>query len=397
MQGVFSWIQQWLLAIGDFFAERTEVQDRLFFTLALALSLFGLVMVYSASSIIAFDKYQDSWFFFRRQLGFFSIGFFLMLCAISLNYRSLLKMGGYILAISLIALFAVHIPGMGASVGGATRWLQIAGSRFQPAEFAKLACIIYMAWALARKGESVKTFKYGLAPMALVAAVFAVALLLQPDFGNAVLLVSICGIMVFLAGGRISYLLGSVLLCAPAVWFLIVGEGYRKRRLLAFLDPWADPHNTSYQIVQSFTAFFSGGLWGQGLGNGREKLHYLPEVHTDFIVAVVGEELGYFTVVGLIAAFLLLVFRGYRVAVRAPDKGGFLLAAGCTSLLGLQAVLNFAVVMGVLPTKGLPLPFVSHGGSSLIISFIACGLILSVARSTGDQATAEKFGWQNGS
>lgn len=390
------WVQQSVLRLGDFLAERAEIRDRLFFGLALALSLFGLVMVYSASSIIAFDKYEDPWFFFRRQLGFFAVGFLLMLCTISFNYQKLLKLGGYIIAFSLITVFAVHVPGVGHTVGGATRWLRLGGVGFQPAEFAKIACIIYMAWALARKGEAVKSFKYGLLPMGFVAGVFAVALLLQPDFGNAVLLVSLCGIMVFLAGGRIAYLIGTVLLCAPAVWFLIVGEGYRRRRLLAFLDPWADPHNTSYQIVQSFTAFFSGGLWGQGLGNGREKLHYLPEVHTDFIVAVVGEELGFFAVVALLLAFLVLVLRGYRVAARAPDKGGFLLAAGCTTFIGLQAILNFAVVMGVLPTKGLPLPFVSHGGSALIISFIACGLILSVARASGDQATGEKFGWEHG-
>jgi len=159
-----------------------------------------------------------------------------------------------------------------------------------------------------------------------------------------------------------------------------MGASYRKRRLLAFLDPWADPQNTSYQIVQSFTAFFSGGAWGQGLGNGQEKLHYLPEVHTDFIAAVVGEELGFFAVTLLIGAFFVLTLRGYRVALKAPDRSGYLLAAGCTTLIGLQASLNLGVVMGLLPTKGLPLPFISHGGSSLIMTFFACGLILAVAR-----------------
>jgi cell division protein FtsW len=216
--------------------------------------------------------------------------------------------------------------------------------------------------------------------MGLVAGLLVGLLMLQPDFGNAMVLLFVSGVMLFLAGGRVAYLLGAAAVCAPIAWALVMGAEYRRRRLLAFLDPWADPQNTSYQIVQSFTAFFSGGWWGQGLGNGQEKLHYLPEVHTDFIAAVVGEELGFVAVILMILAFLLLLYRGYRIAMNASDRSGFLLAAGCTTLIGLQVVLNLGVVMGLLPTKGLPLPFISHGGSSILMSFLACGLILSVAK-----------------
>ena len=356
------------------------INDRLFFAIVVALSLFGLVMVYSASSIISFDKYQDSWFYFRRQLAFVVAGFFCMGVAVATDYHRWIRSGGYLLGFAILSLVLVQVPGIGMKVGGATRWIGLAGFRFQPAEFAKLACIIYMAWALVRKGDNVKSFAYGLLPMGIVAGVLAGLLMMQPDFGNAVVLITICGVMIFLAGGRIAYLIGSVLVLAPVALSLVMGASYRKRRLLAFLDPWADPQNTSYQIVQSFTAFFSGGAWGQGLGNGQEKLHYLPEVHTDFIAAVVGEELGFFAVTLLIGAFFVLTLRGYRVALKAPDRSGYLLAAGCTTLIGLQASLNLGVVMGLLPTKGLPLPFISHGGSSLIMTFFACGLILAVAR-----------------
>jgi len=361
----------------------------LFFALVLVLALFGLVMVYSASSVIALDRYADSWFYFKRQLVFILGGFFCMGLALATDYHRWVRSGGYILGAAILMLIAVHIPGIGVKVGGAQRWLLIGGVRFQPAEFTKIACVVYMAWALVRKGDNVKSFTYGLLPMGLVAGLLAGLLLLQPDFGNAVVLVFVSGVMLFLAGGRIAYLLGTAAVCAPVAWALVMGADYRKRRLLAFLDPWADPQNTSYQIVQSFTAFFSGGVWGQGLGNGQEKLHYLPEVHTDFIAAVVGEELGVIAVIVLILAFLLLVYRGYRIARNAKDRSGFLLAAGCTTLIGLQAVLNLGVVMGLLPTKGLPLPFISHGGSSLIMTFLACGLILSVAQKGGTASSGE--------
>lgn len=366
----------------SFLAKRFAVPDLAFFAVVLFLSGMGLVMVYSASSVVAWDRYQDSLYFLKRQGLFVLVGLALMLMVLSTDYHKWVRYSGYILLGSLIGLGLVLVPGIGIEVGGARRWIDLSGARIQPGEFAKLACVLYLSWALVRKGENVKTFTYGLLPMCLVAGVLAGLMLYQPDFGNAVILCVVTAMLLFLAGARVSYLVWGVVLAIPPLWWLVMGEAYRRKRMMTFLDPWHDPQNTSYQIIQSFTAFFSGGLWGNGLGNGKEKLYYLPEVHTDFIGAVVGEELGFWGVCVIVAAFLFLVNRGFYIAKNAPDARGYLLAAGCTLLIGLQAFLNLGVILGLLPTKGLPLPFLSHGGSSLITVFLACGFIQSVARAS---------------
>jgi cell division protein FtsW len=229
--------------------------------------------------------------------------------------------------------------------------------------------------------------------MATVAGLLAGLILLQPDFGNAVVLLFLAGVLIYLAGARASYLISIVLFSLPVVWGLVMGKEYRRRRLLAFLDPWSDMQNTSYQIVQSFTAFSQGRIFGSGLGNGQEKLYYLPEVHTDFIGAVIGEELGFIGICVLILCFLALIWRGYRIALRASDPTGFLLAAGCTTMIGIQSLLNLCVIMGLLPTKGLPLPFISHGGSALLVTFLACGLIQSVGREAVFDGPVPQYPW----
>ena len=362
------------------FLRRVHIPDLLFFTLVTVLTSLGLIMVYSSSSVTALDRFGESTFYLKRQAVFVLAGYVTMFMVLASDYHRWTRMGGWILLATFAILGAMFIPGVGHRAGGALRWISFGGFSFQPAEFAKISCILYMTWALVRKGNNVTSFTYGLLPMGLVAGMLAGLLLLQPDFGNAVVLVLIAGILMFLAGCRLSYLLGVILWSLPVVWILIMGSEYRRNRMLSCLDPWADPQNTSYQILQSFTAFYSGGLWGTGLGNSKEKLYYLPEVHTDFIGAVVGEELGFIGLTLMVLCFLVLVLRGFRIAMRASDPTGFLLAAGCTSLLGLQAMLNLFVIMGLAPTKGLPLPFISHGGSSLFVSLIACGLIQSVAR-----------------
>ncbi len=359
-----------------------QIPDLVFFSLVLFLTGLGLVMVYSASSVTALDHFGDSLYYLKRQSVFVLAGLACMFLIVGTDYHRWVRQSGWILVATLVALVLTQIPGIGHRVGGAKRWIDVVGFRLQPGEFSKIACILYMTWALVRKGKQVKSFTYGLLPMGIVAGIFAGLLLRQPDFGNAVLLVTLSGILLFLAGGRLSYLFAIVLCGIPTVYALIMGAAYRKKRLLSFLNPWNDPQHTSYQIIQSFTAFFHGGAWGMGLGNSQEKLYYLPEVHTDFIGAVIGEELGFLGVAVTVLAFLFLVIRGYRIALRAKDPVGFLLAAGCTTLIGLQAVLNFCVIMGLLPTKGLPLPFISHGGSALLVTFIACGFIQSVARTS---------------
>ncbi|MBS1984727.1 MAG: putative lipid II flippase FtsW [Bdellovibrionales bacterium] len=361
-------------------SHRFQVPDLLFFTVVLLLAGLGLVMVYSASSVSALEHFGDSWYYLKRQAAFSGAGIVCMFLVMNANYHRWIKWGGWILGCSILSLILIHVPGLGHRAGGALRWLSLGGIRLQPAEIAKLACVLYMSWALVRKGSNVSTFTYGLLPMLLVAGLMAGLLMLQPDFGNAVVLVSLAGVMLFLAGARVSYLGGAVLGALPLVYLAVMGEDYRRRRFLAFLNPWEDPSRTSYQIVQSFAAFFSGGFWGRGLGNSQEKLYYLPEVHTDFVGSVIGEELGFVGVAAVIVAFWILIVRGYRMALRAQDPSGFLLAAGCTTLVGLQALLNLMVITGLAPTKGLPLPFISHGGSALLMIFVACGLIQSVGR-----------------
>lgn len=373
--------------------KRVHIPDLIFFSIVLVLASLGLLMVYSSSSVIALDRFGDSFFYLKRQAIFLLAGFSLMFLVISSDYRKWVRMGGWILAGTLLALVAIFIPGIGHRAGGAQRWLSIMGFQLQPAEFAKLSCIIYMTWALVRKGKNAQSFSYGLLPMGIVAGLLSGLILMQPDFGNAVVLVFLSGVLIYLAGARVSYLLSIVLFSLPGIWALVVGKEYRRRRLLAFLDPWSDMKNASYQIVQSFTAFSHGGMWGTGLGNGQEKLYYLPEVHTDFIGAVVGEELGFVGICFLVLCFFALLMRGYRIAIRACDPTGFLLAAGCTTLIGIQGLLNLCVIMGLLPTKGLPLPFISHGGSSLLVTFLACGLIQSVGRQAVLDGPVPSYPW----
>jgi cell division protein FtsW len=372
---------------------RIYIPDLLLFSIVLFFAGLGLIMVYSASSVTALERFGDSAFYLKRQAAFVLAGLAGMILVTSSDYNRWVRWGGWMLLASVVSLVLIHVPGLGIRVNGALRWLNLGGFRLQPSEFAKLACILYLTWALVRKGSQVRSFAYGLLPLGLVAGLLAGLLLLQPDLGNAVLLMTLAGLLIFLAGAPITYLGGVVLAALPAIYFLIIGREYRMRRLMAFLNPWDDPSNTSYQIVQSFTAFFSGGLWGRGLGNSQEKLYYLPEAHTDFVASVVGEEIGFVGIAVLVVAFAVFVIRGYRIALRAPDPTGFLVAAGCTTLVGLQALLNLCVVTGLLPTKGLPLPFLSHGGSALLVSFFASGLILSVGRKARLEGAAPDAPW----
>ncbi|NCN26642.1 putative lipid II flippase FtsW [bacterium] len=365
------------------FFRRWEKADLPFLLATIALLVLGLVFLYSATCVMASEKFGDSFYYLKRQGSFALLGLLAMTIIQGGNYQRFCRLGAPLVIISLLCFSLLLVSGIGDEANGAVRWLKIGWLRFQPAEFAKIACVLYMSWALSKKGDQVKTFTYGILPMFVVCGSMLIFLLAQPDLGNAVVLGVITLAMLFLAGARVSYLAVFIVGSLPVLYFLIMGAEYRKRRMLAFLDPWHDPQNTSYQIVQSFTGFFKGGLWGQGLGNSQEKLYFLPEVHTDFIGSVVAEELGFIFFVALLCLFAFLIFRGLLIGARAQSKSGFLLAAGCSTLLGLQIVLNLSIIMGLLPTKGLPLPFVSNGGSSLLATLILCGLILSV--SSGDR------------
>lgn len=353
--------------------------DATILLLAVVLTCFGVVMVYSSSSIMAADRYHDGFYFLKRQ-GLFALGGFgLMALAMRIDYHHLRKLAVPGLILCAFLLLLVLVPGVGSKIGGAARWIRIAGFSFQPSEAVKLALVFYMAHSLAKKQEKLASFKLGILPYMIVLALLLLLLLLQPDLGSAMILGIVAMVMLLAAGSRVSHMLSIIVLALPFLYYAVWHVDYRRRRIMAFLDPWQDPTDTGFQIIQSLIAFGSGGLVGSGLGEGKQKLFYLPEAHTDFIFSVVGEELGFAGVVVVTAMFLVLVMRGLRVALQAPDDFGRYLAFGITLLLGIGAFVNIAVVLGMLPTKGLTLPFISYGGTSLLMTLLAVGVLLNVS------------------
>lgn len=354
--------------------------DQYLMLVVIALTCVGVLMVYSASAIMADKRYHDGFYFLKRQGGFALAGMIIMVVTMQVDYHVWQRWAVWILVISLLLLGAVLVPGIGGSAGGSSRWLRLAaGFRFQPAELAKLALIIYMAFALERKQEKIKSFGAGFLSYMIVLMVLLALLLGQPDFGSAVTLFIVAFAMLFAAGARLAYILSVILLSLPFFYLLVMNVAYRKRRIMAFLDPWKDPQNTGYQIIQSLMGMGSGGLTGQGLGESKQKLFYLPEAHTDFILAVIGEEFGFVGVLVIVGLFFVLIERTLRIAQTAPDAFGRFLALGIAVLLGVEAAVNMGVVTGLLPTKGLALPFVSYGGSSLILSLFAVGVVLNIS------------------
>src|SRR5512133_1613994 len=358
--------------------KRLEGYDLIIVTMVVVLTCFGVVMVYSASSIMAEKKFHDSCFFLKRQGLYAIFGFVVMYVAMRTDYHFWRKAAVPILAACIVSLLLVFVPGIGGKVKGATRWIRFPGFNFQPAELAKLALIIFMAFSLDRKQEQIRWFK-GLLPYIGVLLLMIGLLMIQPDMGSSITLAGVAIVMLFAAGMRVSHIISIGLFSMPILYYLVMHKEYRKRRILSFLNPWADPNNTGFQIIQSWLAFGTGGISGQGLGEGKQKLFYLPEAHTDFILSVVGEELGFIGTVTVAAMFFLLVHRSIRVAIYAEDNFGRFLAFGIAVLLGAEAFVNIAVVMGLLPTKGLALPFISYGGSSLLISMLAAGILLNIS------------------
>lgn len=354
--------------------------DTTILLLAVVLTCFGIVMVYSSSSVMAVKRYHgDGLYFLKRQLAYALGGFLIMVAAMRLDYQRLRKLAVPFLLCCLLLLVAVFIPGLGSRAGGASRWVRFPGFNLQPAEFAKLGLVLYMAHSLAKKKEKIKSFKLGFLPYMVVLAILLGLLLTQPDLGSSLVLGGVAVTMLLAAGTRLSYLAGVMVLAVPFVVWAVVHKAYRLKRIMIYLDPWQDPTGGGFQIIQSWIAFGTGGLFGNGLGEGKQKLFYLPEAHTDFIFSVVGEELGWLGVGVIAAMFLMLVLLGLRTALRARDDFGRHLAFGISVLLGIEAFTNMAVVMGMLPTKGLTLPFISYGGSSLVCTLLAVGILLNIS------------------
>ncbi|RKY29042.1 MAG: putative lipid II flippase FtsW [Candidatus Omnitrophota bacterium] len=346
----------------------------------LILIAIGLVMIYSASSIYAWERYGDTAFFLKRHISFIIIGVLLAFLAMSFDYRLLRKWAKPILILSCILLVLVLIPGIGREVAGARRWFRFKIFSFQPSELANMAIIIYLADFMVRKEEYIRTLTRGFMPALIVFSTIAFLILLQPDLGTALALAAVVFIMVFLAGVRLSYILGLILSGLPLLIILIFSVPYRRMRILSFLNPWLDPKGSGFQIIQSQVALGSGGLFGVGLGHSKQKLFYLPAAHTDFIFSIIGEELGLVGTLAVVFLFIVFILQGIKIIKNSSDKFGYFLGSGLVAMISLKTIINIGVSVGLLPTKGLPLPFISYGGSSFVFDLISVGLLLNIAR-----------------
>ncbi len=354
--------------------------DLWLFGLVLALVSLGVVMVYSASAIIAADRFGDPLFFLKKQLFWAVLGMGCLWGAMMLDYRRLERLVVPLLVVSIVLLVLVLVPPFGQAINGTRRWFRVGSLSFQPVELAKFSLVLYLASFLTRRQEFVRSFGQGLLPLLMVAGLMAGLTIAQPDLGNSVALVLLTLALTYLAGARVTHMLGIGAAALPVVALLIAMKPYRWRRMVAFVNPWDDAQGAGFQIIQSFLALGSGGWLGQGLGESKQKLFYLPEPYTDFIFAIIGEELGLIGAACVVALFALVIWRGLRVGLRAPDAFGTYLALGLTLLLATQTLVNLAVVMGALPTKGLPLPFVSFGGSALLMTMFSTGVLLNISQ-----------------
>jgi cell division protein FtsW len=353
--------------------------DKLLLFVAISLAAFGLVMVYSASYIFAQEKYGDGLYYFNHHVIFLALGFASMAFCRFLDLRMLQKLALPLFLASLGLMALTQVPGLSHRAGGAARWINVGGFTIQPVEFAKIAYVILMARLLAAENRDWSRWWSGFLVFLWAPAVTIVFCMLQKDFGSSALLIAVTGFLLYLAGVRFRFLAASAAAVIPFVVGAIVLFPYRRARLMTFLDPWADPQGAGFQIVQSFIAFYRGGLFGAGLGASRAKVFYLPEAHNDFILSVVGEELGFLGIGVLSFVFLVLIFRGIRAAAKNGDRFQALVAAGLTILLGLEVFWNASVVLGLFPNKGMNLPFISSGGSSIICALSIVGILLNVS------------------
>ena len=347
--------------------------------IVVALLGLGLVMVWSASSALAQEHHASAYYFLIKQGLWTTLGLTAMVAGLRMDYRTLrrpaLVYGALVVTSALLILVLFLRP-----VNDVHRWIRLGGLSFQPAELAKFAVILFLAYHLERRSERVNEFLPSLFPALLLLGWFAFLVFIQPDLGTAAALVITSVVMLFLAGVRLRYFAALAALGLPVAFQAVMAVAYRRDRIEAFLNPWSDPRGTGYQIIQSLIAVGTGGVTGLGLMDGRQKLFYLPYPYSDFIYAVIGEELGLVGAVAVVGAFVLLLWRGLRAAWNAPDAFGMFLAAGLTLAIVLQAFLNMSVVLGLVPTKGIPLPFISAGGTSLVLTLASVGLILNVSQ-----------------
>jgi cell division protein FtsW len=363
-------------------AERASRRSLLTLTFSVsALTVLGLVMVLSASSVSAFAEHGSSFFFFQRQLISAVVGLGVAVGVSRIRYQLWQRAWPALLGVTLILLLLVLHPATGHTAGGAARWIPVGPFTMQPSELAKFAVVVAVATILARSIRYLHDPIVWGVPLLFVVGSTTLLIIMQPDLGTMMVLALTVMLMLFVAGVRLRLLAVSTFIGSAIGLALVMGEKYRRARVFSFLHPWADPHNTGYQIVQSLIALGSGHLYGVGLGASRQKWSYVPNAHTDFIFSIMGEELGLLGEVVVLALFGALLYAGVRIALRAPDAFGRILAGGITGWLCLQALVNLGAVTGVLPITGVPLPFMSYGGSSLIVSLTAVGVLISIGRS----------------
>ena len=353
--------------------------DKWLFLATLALVCASVVMVYSASALVALEWYQQPYLFVTKQVLWALLGIAVMSIVMRVDYRTYRNERLIWTLLAVVGLLLVAVL-FSRPVNGAKRWFAVGGLGIQPSELAKIAAILFTAMMLDRRMHRINEANYALLPIAVVTGALVALILPEPDLGTSVSLILVIGVMVFTAGISYRYLIGAALLALPAIAVLIWIAPYRLKRLLAFLNPWADPLGDGFQIIQSFIAVGTGGVTGRGLMAGVQKLFYLPEPHTDFIYAVIGEELGLIGTTITLLCFCVIAWRGFSATAKAPDAFGACLALGLTMMIVAQAFVNMSVVIGLLPTKGITLPLVSSGGSSLLINLLALGVLLNISQ-----------------
>jgi cell division protein FtsW len=347
---------------------------------AFSLMALGIAMIFTASSVMAQANYHDAYFFVKRQGIYAVVGLGALFIGRSIDYHNYQRWVYHILILALLALVLVFVPGIGSRVRGASRWLHLGPLTLQPSAFAKLALILFMAFSLSRKQEKMKDFSIGFLPHMLIAGVFIALILKEPDFGTSVTLLAIIFTMLFVGGTRLTHIFLALSGCIPLGIIMVLRDPKKFDRVLSFMAPWKYGQSVGYQLKQSLLAIGSGGLWGLGPGQSWAKLFFLPDCHTDFILSIFTAEMGFWGFLLVLSLFVILIGRGIRLSLKAPDSLGGYLALGLTLMIGLPALINMGVVSGILPTKGLSLPFLSYGGSGLLVNLLAVGILLNISR-----------------
>ena len=353
--------------------------DRILFIVTLVLVSFGVAMVFSSSAIVAKEKFGDPNYFSFKQLIFATLGLAVMFVVMKVDYHTY-RHPAVVFSVLAVVVALLVVVFFLAAAANTHRWIQLAGFSVQPSELAKLSLIFFLSYFLEKRKGNVNDLKFTLIPIGLIVAVLAGLIVLQPDLGTAVSLLLISAVLLFVAGLDLRWIAAAVIFAVPTFYLLVFRVRYRRERILAFLNPWEEPLGRGYQIIQSILSVASGGILGLGFMEGKQKLFYLPEAHTDFIFAVVGEEAGMIGTCAILILFSIFLWRGLRTSMRAPDLFGFYLALGITMMVCVQAFINMSMVLGLLPTKGIPLPFLSYGGSSFVVMLAAVGILLNVSQ-----------------